>query len=692
MKGIIKQTSLIVIIFHLSCFIANGQIAINTDGTNPDASAMLDITSTTKGVLIPRMTTIERENINSPATGLLVYDTDYNSFWYYANAVWINLSNAILADADSDTKIQVEESSDEDIIRFDLNGTEFMRLDSGRIEIVNTGNSIFLGEGAGANDDFSNNRNIYIGYQSGYLSTTGVYNTFNGYQTGYSNTTGSHNTFFGYQSGYANTTGYSNTFIGNGAGDSNTSGTENLMIGTAAGRNNKTGSANVFQGYMAGNDNTTGSNNVYLGYESGYNNNTGSNNIYLGYQAGYNASGSNKLYIDNSNTSSPLLYGEFNNDLLQINGTLNINDAFSFPTKDGNANQVLTTDGNGTVSWSNNNSFSLIDGDNDTQIQVEESSDEDIIRFDLGGIEYMRLDGGRLEFLNTGNSVFIGENAGKNDNLSTANTFIGKDAGKANISGYNSVAIGANAYESATTAYENVTMGYAAARELTTGYQNVTLGFAALENNQTGNKNTVIGYNAGQAANLHSKSNNVLIGYNAAKLLEANSNTIIGYEAGLNTTSGASNIFLGYQAGYNETGSNKLYIENTNSTSPLIYGEFNNDFLQINGKLAITDGFSDIDGDTKIQLEESSDDDIIRFDLNGTEFMRLDSGRIEILNTGSSIFIGEDVGINDDFTNNKNIFIGYKTGYTNSSGHSNIFSGYYAGYSNSSGSNNIFFR
>ena len=55
-------------------------IAINEDGANPDNSAMLDIHSTSKGILIPKMTTNQRNMINMPATGLLVFDTDIVSF------------------------------------------------------------------------------------------------------------------------------------------------------------------------------------------------------------------------------------------------------------------------------------------------------------------------------------------------------------------------------------------------------------------------------------------------------------------------------------------------------------------------------------------------------------------------------------------------------------------------------------
>jgi hypothetical protein len=59
--------------------------------------------------------------------------------------------------------------------------------------------------------------------------------------------------------------------------------------------------------------------------------------------------------------------------------------------------------------------------------------------------------------------------------------------------------------------------------------------------------------------------------------------------AGGNSSSGSDNIFIGKFAGYNETQSNKLYIENSNSSVPLIYGDFLKDSLVINGVLNVRD-------------------------------------------------------------------------------------------------------
>src|SRR6187200_1896312 len=68
-------------------FAQNG-VSIGT-GAAADPSSMLDVTSTTKGMLVPRMTAAQRIAIGTPANGLLVYQTDAPiGFWYYNGTSW----------------------------------------------------------------------------------------------------------------------------------------------------------------------------------------------------------------------------------------------------------------------------------------------------------------------------------------------------------------------------------------------------------------------------------------------------------------------------------------------------------------------------------------------------------------------------------------------------------------------------
>ncbi len=71
-----------------------GQVSINSDGASPDASAMLDVKSADKGILIPRITASQRIVISSPASGLLVFQTDGTTgFYYYNGTAWTFLKS-----------------------------------------------------------------------------------------------------------------------------------------------------------------------------------------------------------------------------------------------------------------------------------------------------------------------------------------------------------------------------------------------------------------------------------------------------------------------------------------------------------------------------------------------------------------------------------------------------------------------
>ncbi|TCC96040.1 beta strand repeat-containing protein [Pedobacter hiemivivus] len=81
-----------IIIGLLFAFGAKAQVGIGT--STPDASAQLEILSTSKGLLIPRMSLVQRNDINSPANGLLIYQTnDSPGFYFYSNGQWQKLAN-----------------------------------------------------------------------------------------------------------------------------------------------------------------------------------------------------------------------------------------------------------------------------------------------------------------------------------------------------------------------------------------------------------------------------------------------------------------------------------------------------------------------------------------------------------------------------------------------------------------------
>ena len=210
----------------------------------------------------------------------------------------------------------------------------------------------------------SRNNSIYtIGYDS-YFNNVRVgrgnnniaTNTVVGSGAGGAISTGSGNSFFGANSGRVNSIGNFNSFFGTYAGYSNTFADSNTFIGNSAGYNFTTGGGNVSIGYLAGkfygNLNlplTTGSNSVYIGNQATALVNGSGNEIVIGSQA--MGKGANTVNIGNTSITNTYL-----------NGAVTFNNAFTFPTTDGTANQVLKTNGSGTVTWGTAGSSSGIWG------------------------------------------------------------------------------------------------------------------------------------------------------------------------------------------------------------------------------------------------------------------------------------------------------------------------------------------
>jgi hypothetical protein len=179
------------------------------------------------------------------------------------------------------------------------------------------------------------------------------------------------------------------------------------------------------------------------------------------------------------------------------------------------------------------------------------------------------IDSGRLYFKNTGQSIFLGEFAGQNDNLDDRiNVYIGQSAGSSNVDGFSNVYIGSNAGGQNVSGNSNTAIGEAALYSSKTSF-NVAIGKYALNGNPNGENNTGIGNYAGYGS---SGSQNFFLGSGTGE-----------------SATGNYNVFLGTEIGAFSNVSNKLWIHNGNISTPLIDGDFLAKSLKINGKLSTTD-------------------------------------------------------------------------------------------------------
>lgn len=328
----------VYLLFLLLINVMQAQVGIGT--TNPIASSILDVTSTNKGVLIPRVAltgTGDVTTIASPTISLLVYNSGFapNGYYYWNGTIWVQLA----VGTNSDWSLTGNSGTS--------SSTNFLGT-TNDVDLVFRRNNVRAGFIGNPNIS-TGNKNTSFGANSLNAAGSGTRNTAIGTNVLPSNTTGQLNVSIGDQSMFSNQGGSTNTAIGVGALYSNIAGNENVALG----RNTLT-SANT-------------NNNTGLGFAA-LRNTTGSNNIAIGHQAAYNETGSNKLYIEmstatngtDSSMNNALIYGEFDNRIVRTNGTVQIGNpattGYALPTGRGTSGQFLQTDGAGNTSWASNTS------------------------------------------------------------------------------------------------------------------------------------------------------------------------------------------------------------------------------------------------------------------------------------------------------------------------------------------------
>ena len=505
------------------------QVAVNASGSAANTSAVLDVSSTNKGMLVPRMTTAQRTAISNPADALLVFDTTTDSFWYYNGtaAQWQKVGNSV-AGAN-----EINELSD----------------------AISDATSLFLGNNAGTNDSGTNS-NVGIGLYALNQNTVGGLNSAVGYQCMYHNTSGDFNVALGMNALISNTTGSHNVSIGFAAADKNTTGYQNTVVGMYSNNYNQDGIRNTIIGYEAGKG-------TAIHNKSG--------NVFLGCQAGFNETGDNKLYIENSNSSTPLIGGDFANDSLFFNGVVRITG--------GNPalNKILTSDANGNATWEANGAATEINGlsdaiyDGSSLYLGVNAGDNDIGPSQNVGVGKYALQNNSSGFMNTStgvyslqtntsgqNNVAFGNSALKSNSTGSFNTALGSTVLQNNTAD-NNTAIGYAAMITNTSGYKNVAVGVSALKQNVNGYYNVAVGFEALREVQSGKYNSAFGANS--LLNTTGNRNTGNGYYSLSSNITGSYNTALGYRSGYNNVSGTYNTFIGYNARVDNTAAK------TNSTA-----------------------------------------------------------------------------------------------------------------------------
>ncbi len=278
------------------------------------------------------MTTANRTNINSPANGLLVFDTSTKSVWFYESTTtsWKEIygsnNNTTLADTDGDTRIEVEATPDNDEIRFYNDGQLYYTFTKDRL-IMHT-QSTLIGLEAGSNTtsygntaigQYALNTNVGSTYSTAIgdeamryaydgVNEVGAYNVAVGYRSLRGSTTagnnhGTLNTAIGSFSMHNNTSGYWNTALGYGSLVENTSGKQNIAIGNSSLLWTTSGSYNIAVGNEALYSNSTGQYNLALGKSALRSNRINSRSTAIGYQSMYYADNRTSGGRDTYNTA-----------------------------------------------------------------------------------------------------------------------------------------------------------------------------------------------------------------------------------------------------------------------------------------------------------------------------------------------------------------------------------------------------
>jgi len=574
----------ITIIFFLVISLQiRAQVAVNSTGSPADNSAMLDVSSTSKGFLVPRMTMAQRFSITSPATGLIFYQTDNTPGLYYNSATPASPLWTLIATG----------------LNWSINGN------SGT-----TAGTNFIGTTDNAPLTFK-----VFTHLAGKIDHI-LFNASIGYEALGNNSTGTSNSAFGYYAMQNNTTGSRNTAMGHGAlvTQSYNPGSvwysENVALGFFSLYYNQptavsNGICNTSCGAYSLFKNTIGSNNTANGHSALYNNTSGYSNVAVGSQALYRNTIKNNLVA----IGDSALFNNGQNVTIEYQATCNtaVGSKSLFANTNGYGNSAngyrslyFNTTGYRNSGFGAYSLYANTLGSDNTAIGsyalVSNTTGKSIVAVGTNALQSQSYNPGYV--WNSDNIAIGFEALFNNEPTSTSNGIkniaIGSDALHGNTTGLKNAAIGYRALYSNTIGTGNIAIGDLALYFNTQAGYNIATGMGALYSNVMSSHNIAIGidalasqgYNPGYVwignnvalgnealyNNFSSATsngiNNTAIGNSAMhENLTGYWNTAVGYTSLYYNSTGVSNTAVGYQAmvssetGWQNTavGANSMY-------------------------------------------------------------------------------------------------------------------------------------
>ena len=423
------------------------------------------------------------------------------------------------------------------------------------------------------------NSNVAIGIDAMDEITSGDGNTAFGYSSMTNVTSGNYNSSQGSWSLRDLSNGSYNAAFGNSSLRSVSSGNKNSGFGHSSAFRVSTGDFNVGLGFRSGDTISTGNNNVIIGAFADPSKNDASNQIVLGHRATGQAD--NSVTLGNADVTE--IYMAQDSGATVYAAALGFGDvAMALPTADGSSDQVLKTNGSGTLSWGsaatsvNGLSDALVEDTGSMYVGNDPSSTTDAADYNVA------IGTTALDAITTGDSnTALGYDALSANLGGNRNTAVGASALRLNTTGITNVAVGSSALDRNTTSNSNTAVGHASSFLLNSGASNVTLGYESGKSVTSADNNVLIGSGANPSGNAGT-SNQIVVGYGATG--QANNSVTLGNADVTAVYMAQDQGATVYAAGVDITGSGGLILENdetiTNSTDGTIL---------INGKADFND-------------------------------------------------------------------------------------------------------